>query len=337
MLRRVRFSLILLFVSFLAAPAIAGEFSPGFEVYLDDVSDAEIVGAILYLEDQVDLVSLQAQLDAQRVSPKERHETVIEALQAMAVTTQPRVIAQLDDLKSRGLIEGYTPYWITNMIVVGGRKAAFYELSERVDIERIEVNFQVELIEPIHDYSGGRNVEVNQVTPGVRACWADSVWYQYGITGAGRIIAGMDTGVDGTHPALSSRWAGTRPGYQWNWAWKDPVYGTTFPTDSDGHGTHTMGTMTGLGAPTADTIGIAWGAWWIADRSIMSNLLTLTNNVRHTRRRSELMGCERELQRLRGLRHALASGDKRSRGRRLRRGILGGQRRPRSGNPPQPG
>jgi bacillopeptidase F len=101
----------------------------------------------------------------------------------------------------------------------------------------------------------------------LRAVKADSVWYQLGITGLGRLVANLDTGVNGVHPALSARWRGNHE--PWQECWKDALgYGDTFPTDYNDHGTHVMGTMCGLGAGTNDTIGIAWEAEWIADNAI---------------------------------------------------------------------
>jgi len=41
-----------------------------------------------------------------------------------------------------------------------------------------------------------------------------------------------------------------------------------FPQDSGSHGTHVTGTVTGLGAATEDTIGVAWAAHWIACNAI---------------------------------------------------------------------
>ena len=52
-------------------------------------------------------------------------------------------------------------------------------------------------------------------------------------------------------------------------AWFD-FDGSTFPNDPfygvGGHGTHTMGTITGLDITTHDTVGVAFGAKWIAAR-----------------------------------------------------------------------
>ncbi|MFQ5583917.1 MAG: S8 family serine peptidase, partial [Calditrichia bacterium] len=78
----------------------------------------------------------------------------------------------------------------------------------------------------------------------------------------------IDTGVDFAHPALNYRWRGNHaPASQ---AWFDPEGGSTSPNDCNNHGTHTMGIMTGLDPSTRDTIGVAFGAQWIAAKTICS-------------------------------------------------------------------
>jgi bacillopeptidase F len=101
--------------------------------------------------------------------------------------------------------------------------------------------------------------------PGIINVGARRVWNELGITGVGALVANMDTGVDGVHPALSSRWRGNfAPASE---CWRDAVgFGDPTPEDHNGHGTHTMGTICGQ-APN-DSIGICPGALWIADNTI---------------------------------------------------------------------
>ena len=145
-------------------------------------------------------------------------------------------------------------------------------------------NFTASLIEPVGGMryapkgEMGRGIAlVNAATPGLRAINAHRVWYELGITGAGRLVCGLDTGVMGNHVAFASRWRGTHvPAAH---AWKDVLGGgTTFPNDSNGHGTHTMGTMVGLGVATGDTVGVAFGAEWIACNAIDQDVRTEFDN-----------------------------------------------------------
>ena len=87
----------------------------------------------------------------------------------------------------------------------------------------------------------------------VRALWAQ------GIKGKGRLVCSFDTGVQGDHPALASRWRGNHADLAACWFSKvSPNQG---PIDNAGHGTHTMGIM--VGATEADSFGVAPEAEWI--------------------------------------------------------------------------
>jgi len=104
-----------------------------------------------------------------------------------------------------------------------------------------------------------------QAEPGLSVINAPKLW-RLGITGEGTTIMSLDTGVDVEHPALNRSWRGNRVAP--SVAWFDPVYGSARPRDygidPPGHGTMTMGVMVGLDRAQQDTIGVAFGAEWIA-------------------------------------------------------------------------
>ena len=247
----------------------AGEIEPHFAEYLNTLSPDEYVSAIVIMADQADVKSLSAVLKAERATRKERHTRVVSALKTAALGSQGDILDYLQVGIDEGAVKGYTPYWIMNLVVVQATVSELATIAARPDVELIESNFGAGLIEPVGDRSETVIVPDKGigVTPGLRAVKADSVWYQLGITGLGRLVANLDTGVDGAHPALTGRWRGNHA--PWQECWKDALgYGTTYPVDYHSHGTHVMGTLCGLGAATADTIGIAWEAEWIADNAI---------------------------------------------------------------------
>ena len=100
---------------------------------------------------------------------------------------------------------------------------------------------------------------------GVAYLRADQVWAQWHITGAGIIIGAMGSGVDWTHPDIHAQYLGSAGNH--NYTWFDPWEGTTAPVDTNGIGTHTLGTALG-----ANGIGVAKGARWIACRSLARDL-----------------------------------------------------------------
>ncbi len=94
---------------------------------------------------------------------------------------------------------------------------------------------------------------------------ADKVWKEFGVKGQGIVIGQSDSGVDGTHPAISAQYRGAQTGGDYNWF--DPWEGTTAPNDEGGHGTHTTGTILGQNG-----IGIAPEAQWIGCVNLNRNL-----------------------------------------------------------------
>lgn len=244
--------------------AFAGEIEPNFASYLETLSDDDFASAIVYLQDRPNIKAMDQALRAERATMKVRHERVLTALKQAAQRSQPALLNYLD--KREATVEGYTPYWIMNLVVVSATKAEIYRIAQRPEVEAIEANFKPALIEPVAGPSGPPVAGIG-VTNSLKAINADRVWNELGITGYGRLIGGLDTGVDGDHPALTDRWRGNW--HPWQECWRDALgYGTTYPVDYYGHGTHTMGTMCGAGHATGDTVGVAFEALWIADNSI---------------------------------------------------------------------
>jgi subtilisin family serine protease len=272
------FSLPLLMALLLAGTAGAADIQPGLDMHLQDLADDDMVSVILTMTHQAPIAELNASLKQSRSSLSNRHETVVLALKEASMT-QTDLLSTLTDKQDRSSgVEGFTSYWISNLVVAKISKATLYELAERDDIDYIEPNFTVSLIEPTKDPNPAPQDRSRGATIDLRAINADRCWYELGITGAGVLVANCDTGVDGNHPALSSRWRGNN-GHPASECWlsligNDP----NFPTDTNDHGTHVMGTITGLGAATEDTIGVAWNAMWIATDPINQGVSTDFNN-----------------------------------------------------------
>jgi bacillopeptidase F len=244
------------------ATARAGTIDPGLHQVLSSAQANEVVSALVLLKDRVDLKALDTQLRADRASRPTRHETVVRALQDKARVTQSTLSGHLAELRQAGRIESFKSFWLVNAFRIDAPPAEIQQLAHHPDVETIYLNSPVEPVVPVE--IGAGPPPPRDPEPGLVAINAPDVW-DMGITGAGVIVATIDSGVDGNHPALADRWAGVAdPRYAGHpeWAWHDALYATAFPQDLYGHGTHTMGTV--CGGPPGDQIGVAPGAFWIS-------------------------------------------------------------------------
>ncbi|MEE3001141.1 MAG: S8 family serine peptidase [Planctomycetota bacterium] len=244
----------------------AAEVDPQLQDHMRQAQPGETVQALLYLHDQLDINGLEEQFLAERATRAHRHQIVVETLQATAEFTQGDLLA---DLKEMPGVESHQAFWIANVIHVDASVLALEQLSHRDDIMLMYLDHPIELVEPV-DLDGTVPGEVARggAEAGVAAVRAPECWAA-GFDGTGVLVANIDTGVDGSHIALASRWAGTLPEYAGHpeWAFLDPYYGNHgSPYDSGSHGTHTMGTVCG-GSPGLQ-IGVAPGAHWMASAGI---------------------------------------------------------------------
>ena len=221
----------------------------------------DMVRSLIMLKDQVDIQTLNKQLYETEATLEERAYIVITTLQDKANATQGSLIEYLDN-KYTDEVSEYRSYWITNMVFVEALPSVIMEIAERNEIGLLDLDGKLEWDKPVSREPASAK-SPGGIEPGLAAINAPAMW-RLGFTGAGRIVMGDDTGVDGNHPALNYKWRGAQPGVPASAAWFSWNGSTTFPVDGDGHGTHTMGTMCGLEVATSDTVGVAPGAQWIA-------------------------------------------------------------------------
>ncbi|MFD7310854.1 S8 family serine peptidase [Promicromonospora sp. NPDC059942] len=186
----------------------------------------------------------------------ERGDYVYETLKAAADASQEQAIAALEESGTE-----YTSYWATNAILVeDGSLALATDLAADAQVLEVRPTTRHALEEP-ESTDGAAPDAAATSTYGIKAINADDMWAA-GFTGDGIVVAGLDTGVSRTHPALSAQYRGATSGSNYNW-FDSTGAGATSPRDDNGHGTHTMGTMVGTD-DGATNIGVAPGAEWIA-------------------------------------------------------------------------
>lgn len=218
--------------------------SPRLREQLSALAGEETITVIVRLRHQATLPRGKSLGSAEQLS------RVIEALSSTAEQTQASVRNFLDRQKSAGQVKHFTSFWIFNGFSVTATSDAILELSLQPDVLSITPD-DLDII-PVSTLPYLSNPGPNLTLVNAPALWS------LGYTGQGVVVASMDSGVDLSHPDLSSRWRGGTN------SWYDP-YGQhpTTPTDKSGHGTWTMGVMVG-GDAGGSSIGVAPNAQWIA-------------------------------------------------------------------------
>ncbi|WP_241825321.1 S8 family serine peptidase [Micromonospora sp. CB01531] len=187
-----------------------------------------------------------------------RGTAVAEALQKTAAESQAKIKAELD---SSGV--KYQTFWATNAIkVTGGSSSMAQNFAAHAEVDGLYAPVEYKVPEVT---KGTNEKTVNALEWGIANINADDVWSQYGVKGAGITVANIDTGVQFDHPALVNSYRGNNGDgtFDHNYNWFNAA-GTcaAAPCDSNGHGTHTMGTMAGTDG--ANQIGVAPEVKWIA-------------------------------------------------------------------------
>lgn len=179
----------------------------------------------------------------------------------------------------------FQSFWIVNCLFLKTNFEITKQLAQREDVAQI-INNPTSRLHTIAVELPKNNIDTAW---GLKVIRADSVW-ALGITGAGVTVGGADTGYDWLHPAVKPKYRG------WNAAtnsanhhynWHDAIHtlrGTNpcgsnaqTPCDDNGHGTHTVGTMTGRGDTAV--IGVAPSARWIGARNMDAGVGSLASYV----------------------------------------------------------
>jgi subtilisin family serine protease len=226
-------------------PALREAFASGDQRFVVEFSDTADLRGASRLKDKAN-----------------RGKAVIDALKTTARQSQGDAMRIARSVKGADV----QSYWLTNSLFVTGDLKLARRLVNLKGVTSIHAREIYPLVRPI---ASAAAILAAVGTPewGVAKIRADEVWGD-GITGAGIVVASIDTGAEFTHEALIGNYRGNNHDgtftHDYNW-WDPAGLCPGEPCDNVGHGTHTMGTIAGGDGPGpfAPDIGVAPGAAWI--------------------------------------------------------------------------
>jgi serine protease AprX len=218
----------------------------GLQELLDTLDPGDEVDVLVTLSDQVDVKKVKDKNKDK--SKSELRTALIKELKDKKDKTQKTV---KDFLKGKAI--KVSSFWIFNGLAITATKEVIIELADQPGIESIRFD---DILIQSDSVSGAQGAPTGTPEWNLNAIGAPVLW-NLGYTGAGVVVASMDTGVDYNHADLSTRWRGGSN------SWYDPNGEHPTPYDKTGHGTQVLGVLVG-GDATGTAIGVAPGAKWIA-------------------------------------------------------------------------
>ena len=194
-----------------------------------------------------------------------RKELAYGAMRDAEEATSQKLVPQLEQLKTQGLLTSYELVKGTGAMILnvpeGKAGAAFDALQGVAELGRIVRNREVVLddtvVGPVAPTTEP-TVEWNVAKLGVQKLWSQ------GVNGSGVVVGFVDTGANSTHEALKGHYRGTNAdGTQnHNYNFYDAVNGKKEAYDDHSHGSHVAGT--GVGGTADHLTGMAPGAKFIS-------------------------------------------------------------------------
>ena len=221
----------------LPAAAVAGNVDATLRARLAAAKGNEPVAVIVSVADKVDPRNYRAS------DRRARNPELVKALKAKAAATQGPVLALLQNADDVRIL------WAVNAVAARVPPQLVDVLARLPGVDRVYPDLLA--APPDTTLTPNSTPEANLAMLRAPDAWA------MGATGAGVVIANMDTGVDAQHPDLAARWRGGAN------SWYDPSAQHATPYDAAGHGTQAMGLSVG-GDAGGTAIGVAPDARWIA-------------------------------------------------------------------------
>ena len=262
--------LALLFLCFQTASAQEARLGPHLAAAMSTArGTAEQHAVMITFHAQVPMADWLHRFEAEQTPLEQRAKQVMRLSMELSNRTRAAFVADVEAIAARHghALELLDYFWIVNAAEVQANEAAIAALQQLPGIAEIELvdAVQFDLLRPTEETAAPESP--NGKEPGLAAIGAPQLWAM-GYTGKARRALLIDTGVWPRHTAIQGAYLGNRFPLSETWL----PYIVELPADKAGnHGTHVIGTVLGLDTATNDTIGVAFGAYFIATDPVNTN------------------------------------------------------------------
>lgn len=245
-------------------------------VELKDIEDNEFVDAIIKLNKELDYSRIDSYVQNKSYGKSKEEiqdairEEIVEQSERLAEDSQKSILDILESEKVTGQVKFYESFHIINCINVIAKKSLLSSLAKRSEVEKIVLNKKIKADKKEKNAPEVRTYSMNSangkhVPWNLKAIAADKAQELANSSNNEVVVAIIDSGVDGTHPAIKDNYRGKDASLA-AYSWYNTITGKDgsqeIPSDSRGHGTHVCGTI--LGSRDNSLLGVAPKAKWMA-------------------------------------------------------------------------
>lgn len=249
---------------------------------LKDYKDDDFVDAIIKLKKQVDVSKIKDAVKKENVNASkeeiqnEIRKDMVDKSIKLKEDSQKSIIEILERGKKDGNVKNYEQFFIINCVNTVCKKEVLVKISKRSDVEKICINKKVKIPKLPNNVPEDRNalysMEKKHVPWNLKMISADKAQKEVENFNNDVVVAIIDSGVDGNHPAIKNNYRGNDKNlkkYSWYNAVTEKTGDKEEPYDDRGHGTHVCGTI--LGQRENSLLGVCPSAKWMAVKVFDSN------------------------------------------------------------------
>lgn len=200
----------------------------------------EMFQTIIIMEEQLD--SQQTLRHIQFMDKDQKRDCVVSELQKVSKNGQKELLNELQQGQKAAMVDKIQSFWIINAISCRMTKDMLLSIASRPDVKFIAKDTEIFIADG--ETHGENPFDRGDNQWNVTKVNADDVW-ELGYTGAGIIVAVIDSGVNYNHTDIANNMWDGGPEFP-NHGW-DFVNNDNDPMDDNGHGTHCAGTVSSYG------------------------------------------------------------------------------------------